>query len=275
MTAPAFDIDNETRPQNCVVDIGADEALGTPCAQADLSITKTDGVSSVSPGGNVNYTIVVANAGPSAVTGAPVSDILPAALTVNSWTCSAPVGSSCTATGSGNNRGGTVTLPSGGSATFIANTTLAVSASGTLANTATVTVPANVAEINPANNSATDTDTITAALNKHIGDLDGTASGGVIFWGAAVQIAVHNSGHNPVNGATVTGTWSGGFGGTSTCQTNSSGLCSVSRIGFGGTSLTFTVTNVTGANSSGPYTAANNHDPDGDSNGTAITVQRP
>ena len=46
--------------------------------------------------------------GPSAVSGAPVTDTFPAALTVDSWTCTAVAGSSCTATGSGNARTGTV-----------------------------------------------------------------------------------------------------------------------------------------------------------------------
>jgi hypothetical protein len=35
---------------------------------ADLSITKTDGVTSVNQGGTLTYTIVASNAGPSAVT---------------------------------------------------------------------------------------------------------------------------------------------------------------------------------------------------------------
>jgi hypothetical protein len=37
---------------------------------ADLSITKTDGVTGVNQGGTITYTIVASNAGPSAVTGA-------------------------------------------------------------------------------------------------------------------------------------------------------------------------------------------------------------
>src|SRR5262249_19532138 len=46
--------------------------------QADLSVTKTDGVASAVPGTATTYTIVVSNNGPSAVTGASVSDLLPA-----------------------------------------------------------------------------------------------------------------------------------------------------------------------------------------------------
>ena len=50
-------------------------------AQADLAITKTDGVSMATPGGTTTYTIVVSNNGPSNVTGATVTDVLPAAIT--------------------------------------------------------------------------------------------------------------------------------------------------------------------------------------------------
>ena len=55
---------------------------------ADLSVTKTDGVDSVVAGLTDTYTITVANAGPSAVTGASVADTFPAALTGVTWTCS-------------------------------------------------------------------------------------------------------------------------------------------------------------------------------------------
>jgi len=157
--APAFDIDRDSR--SAPIDSGADEFV---LPSADLGITKTDGVTSVNQGATVNYTIVVTNAGPNGVTSAPVTDTFPAALTVNSWTCAATAGSSCTASGSANSRTGTVTLLSGGSATFTAGTTLSASATGSLVNTATVNVPADRNDPNTANNSSTDTDTIALPL---------------------------------------------------------------------------------------------------------------
>ena len=162
LPAPAADIDDQPRPATLAnpVDIGADEIS----AAADLSITKTDGATSVTAGAAVTYTIVVSNAGPNAVIGAPVTDTFPASLTVGNWTCAATAGSSCTAAGSGSARTGTVTLLSGGSATFTATTTLAASAAGTLANTATVAAPSGITDPTAANNSATDTDTIAIAL---------------------------------------------------------------------------------------------------------------
>src|SRR5262245_58945241 len=53
---------------------------------ADLAITKTDGVTSAVPGTATTYTIVVSNNGPSAVTGASVSDVLPTGAASATWT---------------------------------------------------------------------------------------------------------------------------------------------------------------------------------------------
>ena len=52
----------------------------TLAAQADLAITKTDGVVSVAPGTTTTYTIVVTNNGPGNVVGATVTDVMPAAI---------------------------------------------------------------------------------------------------------------------------------------------------------------------------------------------------
>src|SRR5207249_177171 len=53
---------------------------------ADLEITNTDGMPSVSQGASNTYTVVVTNIGPSDVSGATVTDIAPAAFTVTGWT---------------------------------------------------------------------------------------------------------------------------------------------------------------------------------------------
>ena len=54
---------------------------------ADLSITKTDGQTTATPGQAITYTIVATNAGPSTITGATVADTVPADLTGVTWTC--------------------------------------------------------------------------------------------------------------------------------------------------------------------------------------------
>ncbi len=109
---------------------------------------------------------------------------------------------------------------------------------------------------------------------SHIGDLDGTTTSSKNTWQAAVTVTVHEAGHGPVNGATVTGTWSGGFSGPASCTTNAGGQCVVQTgtMNRNRSSVTFTVTSVT---SPLTYTATSNHDPDGSSNGTSITVIKP
>ncbi len=112
----------------------------------------------------------------------------------------------------------------------------------------------------------------------HIGDLDGQSTNiGGNRWRATVTITVHDANENPVANATVSGTWSAGDtnGRTLSCVTQSNGSCSVQsgRIMRTTATVTFTVTNAT--HSSFLYQASANHDPDGDSNGSSITVNRP
>ena len=47
-------------------------------AGADLSITKTDGLSTAPVGTVLHYTVIVANAGPNTASGATVNDPAPA-----------------------------------------------------------------------------------------------------------------------------------------------------------------------------------------------------
>ena len=169
LAAPATDIDNQARPANGGYDIGADEVPGPGGgAQADLSITKTDGATSAYTGNRVTYTIVVRNSGPSAVTGASVTDTMPAALTGVSWTCAAiGTGTSCGtggASGTGNiNRAVNLGTTANNRVTYTVVGTLLATATGTLENTATVTAPAGTNDPNPSNNSATDIDQILVA----------------------------------------------------------------------------------------------------------------
>ncbi|WP_159095382.1 DUF11 domain-containing protein [Stenotrophomonas sp. ZAC14D1_NAIMI4_6] len=91
--------------------------------QADLSITKSDGSGTYTPGGTATYTLQVVNNGPDAVTNATVTDTLPNGTTLRgAWTCSATSGSTCAAA-SGGAAGGNavnvgVNLVNGGQATI-------------------------------------------------------------------------------------------------------------------------------------------------------------
>ncbi len=91
--------------------------------QADLSITKSDGSGTYTPGGTATYTLQVVNNGPDAVTNATVTDTLPNGTTLRgAWTCSATSGSTCAAASGGAVGGDAVNvgvnLVNGGQATI-------------------------------------------------------------------------------------------------------------------------------------------------------------
>ncbi|MDG4555768.1 MAG: DUF11 domain-containing protein, partial [Candidatus Contendobacter sp.] len=172
--------------------------------QADLSITKTDGVATAVPGGSVTYTITASNPGPSNAPGATVADTFPATLTCT-WTCVGAGGGTCTAAGSGN-LNDTVNLPTGGSATYTASCTIDVAATGTLSNTATVAAPGGVTDPTPGNNSATDSDTLAPQADLSMTKTDGvttaTPSGSVTY-----TIVAANAGPSNATGVTVADTF--------------------------------------------------------------------
>jgi len=130
--------------------------------QADLAILKSVGVTTVAAGGSTTYTVTASNAGPDGIIGGTVADTFPGALTCT-WTCVSAGGATCTASGSGNINDA-VSIPSGGSTTYTASCAISAAAVGTLSNTATVAPPSGVADPTPANNSATDADTISVPV---------------------------------------------------------------------------------------------------------------
>src|SRR5690606_36865656 len=143
-----------------------------------------------------------------------VADTFPAALTCT-WTCVGAGGGTCTASGSGNING-SVNLPSGGSVTYTASCAIAASASGTLSNTAVVAAPGGVTDPTPANNSATDSDTLNASADLSISKTDGVTTatpGGSVTY----TISASNAGPSNVSGATVADTFPAALTCTWTC----------------------------------------------------------
>ena len=176
---------------------------------ADLAITKTDGVTSVSPGATTIYTIVVANTGPSAANGAIFTDAAVANLSVTSVTCGSPSGGAVCPTVPNTTialmQGAGIvipTLPTGGSVTFMVNTTVAGNATGSITNTANIATPAGVTDPNLSNNGASDTNTIIAVGNLTLVKTDGSATytpGGT----ATYSITVTNNGPSNATDLTV------------------------------------------------------------------------
>jgi hypothetical protein len=105
-----------------------------------------------------------------------------------------------------------------------------------------------------------------------VADLDGSVAAEGTNWKARVSILVQTGDGRPLPGANVQGAWGGGYTGTVSCWTANNGRCTVSTGRVPGQSATFTVTGLT--KSGVTYQPAANHDPDGDSNGTTITIVR-
>ena len=127
---------------------------------ADISISKTDGVTSAVIGGTVTYTIVVSNAGPSTDPAVTVSDTLPVDLTCTYTSVATGGATGNTVAGSGD-IADTVSMPAGSSVTYTAGCDIADNASGTLSNTAAAS--GSLPDPVPGDNSATDDDTALRA----------------------------------------------------------------------------------------------------------------
>jgi PKD repeat protein len=122
---------------------------------------------------------------------------------------------------------------------------------------------------------ATGTSAATATVERptvHIGDLDGARYILKRTWNASVTLTVHDAAHRPVANATVEGSWSNG--GSSSCATDANGVCNVATYGIPNSmgSTTFAVSSVIAGIAL--YDAAGNHDVDGGTNGTSVTVRR-
>ena len=108
----------------------------------------------------MTYALAAANAGPSSVSGATVTDIFPAAITGPiTWACYASSASSCgAASGTGNILGQPVNLSPGGWTVFVVTGRIDANAAGVLQNTASIAPPGGFGDPNWGNNAATDTD---------------------------------------------------------------------------------------------------------------------
>ena len=120
--------------------------------------------------------------------------------------------------------------------------------------------------------TATQDVTVTGVATLHVGDLGGAPDSRKNRWWVTVMVTVHDGGESPLANATVSGSWSGASLGGGGCMTNGNGQCSIesAHVHKKYDGMTYTVTDVSHAWNS--YVAVDNHDPDGDSDGTAIAV---
>jgi uncharacterized repeat protein (TIGR01451 family) len=166
---------------------------------ADLAVSGSAAPSPVTVGGQLTYTIQVANAGPDGAGGVTLADTLPAGVTLVSAHASqgSCAGNPAVVCSLG-------TLASGGTATVTLVVTPTVA--GTLIDTATVA--SGVLDPNPANNSAVFTTTVTAATAGNQADLSLTKSAAphpvTVGSPLTYTLAVHNAGPSAAAGVVTT-----------------------------------------------------------------------
>jgi subtilisin len=125
--------------------------------------------------------------------------------------------------------------------------------------------------------TSTPAPTATPSPSVHVGDLDAASTRLTKGqWTAAVTILVHNGAEQPVAGAVVRGTFTqGSWTAAVSCTTAGDGraVCALgSSFPARDSQAGFRVDSV--VNPSLPYRPAANHDPDGESNGTSITIAK-
>lgn len=228
-----------------------------PTPITDLAVLSVTGPSSITVGNSANYVVTIKNVG---------TENVPSTfdVTLRDATANVVIGTQSVA---GLNAGLSTTR------TFVWNTT------GSSIGSHTLTSNHTFADENSSNDQAS---TIVAvnppSIGMHVGNLTSLVSSGSTSWSATVEIAVHDANHNPLNGATVVGTWvptglnsntctSGDLGGNGTC------IVLFPSIRRNRPSVTFTVNSL--AKTGYTYASGSNHDVDGGSNGTSIKVNRP
>ena len=190
-----------------------DGATGT----GDLTFIESEreGDGTVAPGSSITYEILVVNHGPSSVIGARVRDIFPGELENVTFTCQTTGGATCF--GGSGDLDQNVNLPVGATVLFLAEGMLQPGITGSVVNTATVTTPSGVIELDPTDNTATDDDTVLSpvadiVVDKYActdgdpaTDCPGSATTELVP-GTEVyfRIDVHNDGPSDARGVQVT-----------------------------------------------------------------------
>jgi fimbrial isopeptide formation D2 family protein/uncharacterized repeat protein (TIGR01451 family) len=221
---------------------------------ADLRLTKSNGATMLFPTLPTTYTIEVFNDGPFPMSGATVTDVLPAGLTY--------VSGSQGVTYNPTTR--TVTYVTGqinvnSSTTFTITATVDPTAPLTIRNTATVTPPSGITDPDPTDNTGTDEDQVIYEADLSITKSNG--SGVYQEGGTAVYtIVVTNNSEfpvfdvrvqDPLPAGVVSATWTAIFStGSSGTASGSGAINQLVSLSAGGSAI-YTFTAVIGQSTSG------------------------
>ncbi len=187
-----------------VMSVNTSSATLVSSGNADVSVTKTDGVTSMVAGNTTTYTAVVTNGSSTlSVAGLPVDDPQPTDMTFTGWTCTPTAGSSCLATTGTGPISTTVTLAPSGKATFAITAVLASSSTAAnVTNIATID-PGSTGIVDPdsTNNTASDVDTVTRSADVAVTK---TSSNPTPHPGDTVTFTVTATNNGPSDAAAVT-----------------------------------------------------------------------
>ncbi len=172
-------------------------SLSAPVAV--LSLSKSNGGTSVVPGSQTDYTITLTNNGPNDSPAVSVSDPVPAGLANVAWTCSA----GCSPASGSGAIATTVNLPAGATATLHLTGRVAADATGALTNTVTAQNSPGVGGTSSL--TATDTDQLEPqadlSVSKSVFEFQLDPDTGLVT--AVYDLVVHNGGPSAAAGVTV------------------------------------------------------------------------
>lgn len=192
----------------------------------DLSVSITNGQSTIVPGNLVTYTVVAGASGATGVVNATVSTVFPGSFSNITWTCSpSGAGAACAASGTGSINDATVDLLPGTSVTYSASGTLSAGVTGSVGVTAGVAAPSGIGDTNVANNSASDVDNTMPQANLSLAYTDGATTIGA---GAmrTYTLTVSNAGPSDASAVNVGATAPSGFTAVSwTCTPGGASSC--------------------------------------------------
>ncbi len=176
--------------------------------RTDLGITKDDGVETVIAGLPVTYSIVVTNSGPARAYGATVTDTLPPSLT--GCVCTRSDEQPCAIDGT-NTLVDTVDLEPESSLTYFIDCLLDPATGVPLTNTASIAAEDPAHDSEPANDQATDSDSVVAVSDLSVAKsngLDEVIPGTVVTY----HVAVENLGPSNLSLGRVTDTFPASMG---------------------------------------------------------------
>ena len=239
-------------------------------APATLTISKSDGSGTYTPGGAAIYSIVVGNSGPGNATGVTVVDNLPTGVTLSGPVTCVVAGTANCGTVTGTAAGGTSAGATGASINAGAGNTLTFSVPVKFASSLTGNVVNNVTATPATGNPATASDTDTPVLKADLAVTKtamSTGATGTYLPGKTLNytIAVGNNGVSDLTGVSVSDTvpptvtvsnWNCSASGTgASCGSTSSGTTnsiSLSNVTLpAGTAIAITVTGTASISATG------------------------